>query len=162
VCSKGRAGPRNVAAGGDGLIHLLGREHQARRHRPQPRGARRCQSLGAERLDHDPQVVTGPGLAGWKQRSHAGRIEAAIQEATTVLRQDPSHVNANFNLGVFYLNSKPKQYQKAANQFEKVIKLTENTSRLLDTLGRARSMLDQVVKDAEAAGTPVKLNGGTL
>jgi len=92
----------------------------------------------------------------------AGRIEAAIQEATTVLRQDPSHVNANFNLGVFYLNSKPKQYQKAANQFEKVIKLTENTSRLLDTLGRARSMLDQVVKDAEAAGTPVKLNGGTL
>lgn len=92
----------------------------------------------------------------------AGRIEAAIQEATTVLRQDPSHVNANFNLGIFYLNSKPKQYQKAANQFEKVVRLTEKNSRMLDTLGRARSMLDQVRKDAAAAGTPVKLNGGTL
>ncbi|MDO8915945.1 MAG: PIN domain-containing protein [Coriobacteriia bacterium] len=92
----------------------------------------------------------------------AGRIETAIQEATAVLRQDPSHVNANFNLGVFYLDSKPKQYQKAANQFEKVIRLTQNNSRQLDTLGRARTMLDQVKKDATAAGQPVKLNGGTL
>jgi tetratricopeptide (TPR) repeat protein len=92
----------------------------------------------------------------------AGRVETAIQEATTVLRQDPSHVNANYNLGVFYLNTKPKSFQKAANQFDKVIRLTQNNSRQLDTLGRARTMLDQVKKDATAAGQPVKLNGGTL
>lgn len=92
----------------------------------------------------------------------AGRVETAIQETTTVLRQDPSHVTANFNLGVFYLNSTPKEFQKAANQFEKVIRLTENNSRQLDTLGRARTMLEQVKKDAAAAGKPVKLNGGTL
>lgn len=92
----------------------------------------------------------------------AGRVDAAIQEATAVLRIDPNHVNANFNLGVFYLNSKPKEYQKSANQFEKVIRLTEKNSQLLNTLGRARSMLEQVKKDAEAAGVKIQLNGGTL
>jgi len=92
----------------------------------------------------------------------AGRVDTAIQEATALLRQDPNHINANFNLGVFYLSAKPKQYQKAANQFEKVVRLTEKNSQLLDTLGRARTMLDQVKKDAAAAGVEIQLNGGTL
>jgi tetratricopeptide (TPR) repeat protein len=92
----------------------------------------------------------------------AGRIDQAIQEATAVLRMDPNHINANFNLGIFYVNTKPKQYQKAANQFEKVVRLTENSPSLINTLGRARTELDAVVKAAQAAGAPVKLNGGTL
>jgi len=92
----------------------------------------------------------------------AGRVDQAIQEATAVLRQDPNHINANFNLGIFYMNMKPKQFQKAANQFEKVVRLTENSPSLINTLGRARTELDGVVKAAQAAGTPVKLNGGTL
>ena len=92
----------------------------------------------------------------------AGRVDQAIQEATAVLRIDPNQVNANFNLGVFYLSAKPVQYQKAANQFETVIRLTEKNSQLLNTLGRARTMLDQVKKEAAAAGVELQLNGGTL
>jgi tetratricopeptide (TPR) repeat protein len=91
-----------------------------------------------------------------------GQIDLAIQEATAVLRQQPDHINSNFNLGVFYMNSKPKEYQKAANQFEKVIRLTENSPSQINTLGRARTELDVVVKEAQAAGQTVKLNGGTL
>jgi cytochrome c-type biogenesis protein CcmH/NrfG len=91
-----------------------------------------------------------------------GQIEKAIQEATTVLRQEPDHVNSNFNLGVFYMSTKPKQFQKAANQFEKVIRLTKSSQSQLTTLGRARTELDAVVKEAQAAGTPVRLNGDTL
>jgi predicted Zn-dependent protease len=91
-----------------------------------------------------------------------GQLDLAIKEATAVLSQEPDHINANFNLGIFYMNTKPKQYQKAANQFEKVVRLTQNSPSQLNTLGRARSELDAVVKAAQAAGTPVKLNGGTL
>jgi tetratricopeptide (TPR) repeat protein len=92
----------------------------------------------------------------------SGRIDLAIQEATAVLREEPDHINSNFNLGIFYMNAKPKQFQKAANQFEKVIRLTQNSPSQINTLGRARTELDQVVKAAQAAGQPVKLNGGTL
>jgi hypothetical protein len=91
-----------------------------------------------------------------------GQIDIAIKEAAAVLRQEPDHINANFNLGIFYMNTKPKQYQKAANQFEKVIRLTQNSPSQINTLGRARTELDAVVKAAQAASQPVKLNGGTL
>jgi tetratricopeptide (TPR) repeat protein len=92
----------------------------------------------------------------------SGHVEQAIQEVTGVLRQDPNHVNANFNLGIFYLSTKPKQYQKAASQFQKVIRLTKDDARLADPLQRARTMLQQTVADAAAAGQPVKTDGGTL
>lgn len=92
----------------------------------------------------------------------AGRVDQAVQEATAVLRLNPNHVNANFNLGIFYMNMKPKQFQKAAVQFEKVVRLTENSPALINTLGRARKELDTVVKEAQTAGQPVKLTGGTL
>jgi len=92
----------------------------------------------------------------------SGRLDDAMQGVSQVLRQDPNHVNANFNLGVFYLDSKPKEYQKAANQFLKVIKLTEGKAQLADATTRAKAMLEQVKKDAAAAGTPIQTNGGTL
>lgn len=92
----------------------------------------------------------------------SGRLEDAMQAVSQVLRQDPNHVNANFNLGVFYLNSKPKEFQKAANQFLKVIKLTQGKSQLADSTTRAKTMLEQVKKEAAAAGTPIKTDGGTL
>jgi tetratricopeptide (TPR) repeat protein len=92
----------------------------------------------------------------------AGRLDDAIKEATAVLREDPNHINENFNLGIFYENTTPKRYQDAANQFEKVIRLTQNSPTLINTLGRARTELDLVVKEAQAAGKPVKLSGGTL
>ncbi|MDO8963443.1 MAG: PIN domain-containing protein [Coriobacteriia bacterium] len=92
----------------------------------------------------------------------AGRLDQAVQEVTQVLRQDPNHINANFNLGVFYLNSKPKDFQKAANQFMKVIKLTTGKAAQAEPMQRAQLMLEQVKKDAAAAGQPIKTDGGTL
>jgi Flp pilus assembly protein TadD len=92
----------------------------------------------------------------------SGRIDAAVQEVTTVLRQDPSHVNANFNLGIFYLSGKPPKYQQAYSQFQKVIRLTKDVPSNAEALRRARTMLDQTVKDAGAAGQPVKTDGSTL
>ncbi len=106
----------------------------------------------------DPDVRTDLATAYYR----AGRVENAIQEAATALREDPEHVNANFNLGIFYLNSSPKQYQKAANQFEKVIRLTQNSPSLIDVLGQARTLLDQTIKAAQAAGQPVKVGGSAL
>lgn len=92
----------------------------------------------------------------------SGRFDQAIAEVTQVLRADPNHINANFNLGIFYLNSKPKEYQKAANQFVRVIKLTRDNQSQAEALQRAQLMLDQTRKDAAAAGTPIKTDGGTL
>ncbi len=106
----------------------------------------------------DPDLRTDLATAYYR----AGKADPAMKEISQVLRKNPSHINANFNLGIFYLNAKPKQYQKAANQFSRVIRLTENSPSMIDTLSRARSMLDSVVKDAAAAGDPISLNGGTL
>jgi tetratricopeptide (TPR) repeat protein len=92
----------------------------------------------------------------------AGRSDTAIQEVNSVLRIDPNHINANFNLGVFYMSAKPPEFQKAANQFQKVIRLTQDSPRLTEPLGRARTMLDQVMKDAAAAGVRITADGGTL
>jgi tetratricopeptide (TPR) repeat protein len=89
-----------------------------------------------------------------------GKVDIAIQQVTQVLRENPDHVNANFNLGIFYLSLKPVEYQKAANQFSKVIKLTTGKATLADILTRANSMLAQVKKSAAAAGTPITTDGG--
>jgi hypothetical protein len=92
----------------------------------------------------------------------AGQLEKAVAEVTRVLQQEPDHVNANFNLAVFYMSMKPKQFQKAANQLEKVIRLTAGNTQLADTNRGAQAMLKQVIAEAKAAGTPVQVTGGTL
>ncbi|HEX9093289.1 MAG TPA: PIN domain-containing protein [Coriobacteriia bacterium] len=92
----------------------------------------------------------------------AGDTERAIAEVGRVLRDDPNHVNANFNLGVFYLSAKPVEYQKAANQFVKVLGLTRDKPALADAYARAQAFLAQIKTDAGNAGIPVKIDGGTL
>ncbi len=91
----------------------------------------------------------------------AGKLNRAVEEVEKVLQQQPEHVNANFNLGVFYLNMQPKQYQKAADQFAKTIRLGKQQNRQ-DAVSQATTLLDQVKKEAAAAGKPVKTTGGTL
>lgn len=92
----------------------------------------------------------------------SNKAAQAVEQVTIVLRNDPNHVNANFNLGIFYWNENPKQYQKAADQFEKVIRLTANNASLKDANTKATQALDLVTKEAAAAGTPIKTPGGTL
>jgi tetratricopeptide (TPR) repeat protein len=91
----------------------------------------------------------------------SGKLDSAMTEVSRVLRQDPNHVNANFNIGIFYLNSKPPEYQKAANQFLKVISLTQGRSDRIDALRRAQTSLDETKKNAAAAGVTIKTDGGT-
>jgi hypothetical protein len=92
----------------------------------------------------------------------SGSIDRAIAAVSTVLRQDPNHVNANFNLGIFYMNTKPKQYQKAANQFVKVVKVARDNPEQAGAAQRAQTMLDQIKKEAATAGQPITDDGGTL
>jgi PIN domain len=92
----------------------------------------------------------------------SGRVDLAIKEVKQVLATDPEHVNANFNLAVFLLNSDPKDYQGTANQLQLVISLTTGDSARSAVLDRAKTLLEQVKKDAAAAGVTLRLEGGSL
>jgi hypothetical protein len=90
------------------------------------------------------------------------KTDAAIKELNTVLARNPDHVNANLNLGIMYMNTSPVQFQKAANQFARVIELTKGITDQAMVYQRAVAMLQQVQKDATAAGQPVKVEGSVL
>jgi tetratricopeptide (TPR) repeat protein len=92
----------------------------------------------------------------------SGRVDLAIKEVKQVLASDPEHVNANFNLAVFLLSSTPKDYQGAANQLQLVIRLTTGDASRSAVFERATTLLEQVKKDAAAAGVTLRLEGGSL
>lgn len=54
---------------------------------------------------------------------YSGEVDRAIQEVSAVLDSNAQHLNANFNLGIFYYQS-GKDLTKAKSQFEKVIEMT--------------------------------------
>ena len=54
---------------------------------------------------------------------YSGDADRAIQEVTSVLSSNATHINANFNLGMYYYQS-GKDLQRAASQMEKVLELT--------------------------------------
>jgi hypothetical protein len=90
------------------------------------------------------------------------KTDLAIKTLTFVLARNPDHVNANLNLGIMYMNTTPKQFQKAANQFARVIALTKGKSDQAAVYQRAVTMLKQVQTDATAAGQPVQVEGSVL
>lgn len=90
------------------------------------------------------------------------RVDEAIKEVKQVLAGDPGHVNANFNLAIFLMNTDPKDYQGAANQLQLVIRLTTGDTARSAILDRAKTLLEQVKKDAAAAGVALHLEGGSL
>jgi cytochrome c-type biogenesis protein CcmH/NrfG len=53
---------------------------------------------------------------------YSGQTDRAIQEVGTVLSNDPSHLRANYNLGVFYRLGRGDT-SGAMSQFEKVLEL---------------------------------------
>ena len=89
-----------------------------------------------------------------------GQTDKAIQVVSQVLQQDKNHVNANFNLGVFYWQGPRRDYQAAATQFEKVIDLTKNDQQQHVVYQQALGALEQLKKDAIAAGRPIEATAG--
>lgn len=79
-----------------------------------------------------------------------GTTDQAIQDVVYVLQRKPDHVQANFNLGVFYWQGR-HDYQAAEGQFKKVIDLTKNDTTQVGIYKDAQTRLDQVLKDAAAA-----------
>jgi len=58
---------------------------------------------------------------------YAGRTDQAIQTVTSVLQENPAHVQANFNLGIMYWQGR-RDYPAARTQFERVVELTANSA----------------------------------
>jgi cytochrome c-type biogenesis protein CcmH/NrfG len=56
---------------------------------------------------------------------YTGQTDRAIREVGVVLQRDPNHVNANYNLGIFYGQGR-QDYAAAIAQMKKVIALTES------------------------------------
>lgn len=85
---------------------------------------------------------------------YSGQTDLAIQEVGRVLESDPNHVNANYNLGIFYLQGR-HDLQAAADQMNKVIKLTADDSNQHGANQQAQLMLEQIKKQqaSETTGT---------
>jgi tetratricopeptide (TPR) repeat protein len=91
-----------------------------------------------------------------------GDTDEAIQEVTVVLREDPNHVNANYNLGIFYWQGRD-DLPLAATQFRNVIALTEDSQDpgLQQINEFATRSLEQVLIEAADAGVPIPEEGET-
>ncbi|MBF4509685.1 MAG: PIN domain-containing protein [Clostridia bacterium] len=99
---------------------------------------------------------------------YAGATDRAIQEATTVLEARPDHIQANFNLGIFYWRGR-NDYQAGAKQFMTVVDLTRATSDPHNEIiaSEAKVNLQQIQREAAEAGVvvdigPEYLPGGTI
>jgi tetratricopeptide (TPR) repeat protein len=89
---------------------------------------------------------------------YSGATDKAIQEATRVLEAQPDHIQANFNLGIFYWRGRT-DYKAAALSFKKVVGLTKNGDAHTQLIGEeAKKNLATIVKEAEAAGQPLDLD----
>lgn len=92
---------------------------------------------------------------------YSGQTDRAIQEASRVLEQEPDHLQATFNLGVFYWRGR-QDFAAAATQFSRVIELTQTgDDRALAVNRDATAALEQVRQEAADAGQPLP-EGGTF
>jgi tetratricopeptide (TPR) repeat protein len=99
---------------------------------------------------------------------YSGSTDRAIQEATTVIEARPDHIQANFNLGIFYWRGRT-DYQAGARQFIHVIELAEDSTDPHNEIiaAEAKANLGLIINEAEAAGVtldiePSYLPGGTI
>jgi tetratricopeptide (TPR) repeat protein len=93
-----------------------------------------------------------------------GSTDLAIQEVTAVLTTDPNHLEANFNLGIFYWRSSRNDYEGGANQLMKAIDLATASSDPHAEIiaSNARQLLQQIKLEAEAAGITVEIPSSYL
>jgi hypothetical protein len=74
---------------------------------------------------------------------YTGQTDRAIQEVSAVLARDPNHLNANYNLGIFYGQGR-QDYAAAIAQMKKVITLTQNDPNQHIILSQANATLEQL------------------
>ena len=91
---------------------------------------------------------------------YTGQTDKAIQVVGDVLKQDKNNVSANYNLGVFYWQGPRRDYNGAAVQFEKVVALTKDDQQQHVAFQRATAAIDQLKKEAIAAGRPIDATSG--
>jgi Flp pilus assembly protein TadD len=94
---------------------------------------------------------------------YSGSTDLAIQEATTVIGAKPDHIQANFNLGIFYWRGRT-DYQAGARQFMTVIDLTKaSTDPHTELIANdARLSLEQIVREAGEAGVTLDIDPAYL
>jgi len=93
---------------------------------------------------------------------YTGSTDRAIQEATTVLKNNPDHVQANFNLGIFYWRGR-KDYRAAVSQFTKVEQLTAKGDANAQLVGTsAKTNIASIKSEAEKAGESIDATGGAI
>lgn len=88
-----------------------------------------------------------------------GLTDRAIQEATQVIQSDPNHVQATFNLGIFYWQGR-SDYETAARQFIATYQLTRDGTDPHDQVVAEDALrnLTALAKDAETAGRPLTID----
>jgi hypothetical protein len=120
--------------------------------------ARRYYEQYLQSRPDDPNVRTDLAISYFV----LGNTDRAIQEVTTVLQSDPDHLNAAYNLGIFYWRGR-RDYQRAAAQFQSVIDLTQgSTDPNAQTVNElAANSLSLVIEEAEAAGQPIDATEGS-
>jgi hypothetical protein len=74
---------------------------------------------------------------------YSGQTDPAIRAAGEVLANDPNHVNANYNLGIFYLQGR-QDLKAAADQMRKVIELTKNDTNAFAVYQQSTHLLEQI------------------
>ncbi|MBN2841399.1 MAG: tetratricopeptide repeat protein [Coriobacteriia bacterium] len=99
---------------------------------------------------------------------YTGQTDQAIQGLSTVLQDEPEHLQANFNMGIFYWKGRT-DYQAAARQFMTVIDLSKtSTDAHADMISeQALTNLQQIKGEAAAAGVTIEIDasylpGGTI
>lgn len=88
---------------------------------------------------------------------YSGNTDRSIQEVAKVLESNPNHVNANYNLGIFYYFGR-RDLTAAASQMKKVMQLTENSNGSANDnthalYEQAKLMLAQIEKDQSGASS---------
>jgi tetratricopeptide (TPR) repeat protein len=83
------------------------------------------------------------------------QADQGIRETLAVLKVDPQKLQANYNLGLMYWKGR-RDFKGAADQFAKVIRLTNNGDLTAQGINRlSRESLAAVLSEAAAAGVKV-------
>ena len=87
---------------------------------------------------------------------YTGQTDKAIKETADVVSQNPAHLQALYWLGIFYWQAERHDYEAAAAQLQRVISLTKDDANQHAMYQQAQLAIEQVAKDAAAAGKPLK------
>lgn len=94
---------------------------------------------------------------------YTGQTDQAIQGLSTVLQENPEHLQANFNMGIFYWKGRT-DYEAAARQFTTVIDLSKSSTDAHADMITEQSLtnLQQLQAEAAAAGVEIEIDEGYL